>query len=83
MGRRLARGLIVSAALLAALAATGRAQDPAAVLEGAAPGLVCVRSALTLSAEPFHVERTHFSNAGFFVGEQGEVLTCLLGLAGC
>jgi S1-C subfamily serine protease len=83
MGRRLARGLIVSAVLLAALGAADRAQDPSAVLEDAAPGLVCVRSVLTVSSEPFRVERARFSNAGFFVGDQGEVLTSLLGLAGC
>jgi serine protease Do len=83
MGRRLARGLAVSVALLAVVAAGVRAQDPAAVLEIAAPALVCVRSALPPSPEPFRVEQTHFSNVGFFVSDQGDVLTSLLGLAGC
>lgn len=83
MGRRLARGPVIAAVLVSVLTAAVRAQDPPTVLKSAAPVLVCVRSALTASPEPFRPEQTTFANAGFFVDEHGDVLTSLLGLAGC
>jgi len=83
MGKRLARGLVLSAALAGALGAAGRADGPAAILKGASPRLVCVQSVLPAGALPSRVERARFSNTGFFVSDRGEVLTSLLGLAGC
>ncbi|NLW49971.1 MAG: serine protease [Candidatus Brocadiaceae bacterium] len=83
MRRRLPRALAACAALLAAMAARGAAQDPRAALERAAPVVACVRSTLSLPEESPPAGEAHFSNAGFFVGTQGEMLTSLLGLAGC
>jgi S1-C subfamily serine protease len=61
------------------------AQERPRPLQQAARSIVVVESALPADDMPFRLEpgEAAFTNTGFFVSSDGEVLTSLLGLAGC
>jgi S1-C subfamily serine protease len=78
------------AALCAALglstaAASAPGLDPEAVVRRIGPSIVVVRTTLEGRAGSVRFESggAAFTNTGFFVGTQGEVLTSLFALAGC
>jgi len=85
-----ARSVTLVAALCAALSSTAAAAsppglDPEAVVRRIGPSIVVVRTTLEGHAGSVRFESggAAFTNTGFFVGTQGEVLTSLFALAGC
>ena len=86
-GNRTAGALLLCALLACALGgATSASPDlPTDMLQQAAASLACVESTLPARDGPGSHEGSDgpFRNVGFFVGPDGEMLTSLLGVAGC
>jgi serine protease DegS len=84
-----AASLLLGALLLWPAAGAARAEQPRAdfrqALEKASRSLVQVMATVPDEDRPFALtaQESTFRNTGFFVGTEGQVLTSLLGVAGC
>ncbi len=88
MGKRLFRGAALAAALclLAAAEPVGADQpEHPGPVSGAGDAVVRVSVTFRPRNGPFRLDarQAQFANVGFVAGPHGEVVTCLLGLAGC